>query len=364
MDATTITAVAISSLFFITIILFILISIDKESRIDRKKKDNDAWRIGGNRGNHPAWSWVVFSGLFAICAALIGGIAIGLTSGGHGHDASAHSESTDSHSKAKSKLSILKQIQLDDVVQAKQHFHEDHTETVDPSTLGKQPVCYFCHGNLPHKRQRMIRTLLNMHTQFVGCMTCHLEGVPEEDISLRWFNMSGIVPKGKPFGLSFNAKTGALEETDDFYSRITAFATIDGNEEMMEIPEDDNIAQEFIKIRDQLDPEEMGKVKSLFHKGVGAKGRFCTRCHRTKDSYIPFKKLGFSEQRTADLTGSNIVGLTQKYKEFFIPTIFQDGTSKEKREEKLGKEEKPVRVKAKQLKDPKSWWMNNYQKAK
>lgn len=363
MDSTTIIAVTISSLFFIVILLFILVSIDKESNIDKKKKNNDIWRLGGNREDHPAWSWIVFAGLFTICAALIGGIAIGLTSGGHGQDASAH-VSTGDHSKGKSKLSLLNQIKVDDVIQARQHFHEDHTLTEDPSTKGKQPVCYFCHGNLPHKRQRMIRTLLNMHTQFIGCMTCHLEGVPEEDITLRWFNMSGIIPKGQPFGLSFNAKTGAIEETDDYYSRITAFANIDGIEEMMEIPEDDHIAQEFIRIRDELNPEEMGKIKSLFHKGVGAKGRFCTRCHRSNGSYIPFKKLGFSEQRTADLTGSNIVGLTQKYKEFFIPTIFRDGTTKEKREEKLGKEEAPIRIPSKQLKDPKSWWMNNYQKAK
>src|SRR4030042_1746135 len=42
-----------------------------------------------------------------------------------------------------------------------------------PLAREKGPFCYPCHSNFPHAKKPMVRTLLNMHTQFLGCMACH-----------------------------------------------------------------------------------------------------------------------------------------------------------------------------------------------
>ena len=368
MDLTSIVYVALTALFFVTLLAMLLVIIDHKSALPAARDERPgAWSIRGKRDNHPLWAWLVSMALWSICAMIIVGIAarLGFEHGGPQYAlkvASFFEEKSAEEEVEESKL--LKEIRKGSVVQLKAHFHHtlEEFEEGDPTEKGKQPVCFYCHGNYPHKRQRMIRTLLNMHTQFIGCMTCHLEGYDEDRLVLRWYNYSGIKPSGRPFGLDYDPETGSIEETDDYYSRITVFVKEEGGaERMMEIPEDDPTAQEFIRIRGKLTPEEQGKVKNRFHKGVGPKGRFCTRCHRTDDSFIPFKKLGFSERRIADLTGLNIVSIVQKYKEFYIPTIYRDVTTEEKSRQIMGPEQEPVEIPEDALKDPRFWWKQKYE---
>lgn len=345
MDRLTIIFIAIAAVFFVTIIVGLLIIVDHKARM-RNGKSSDIWSIQGQRDGHPIWAWFVSMFLWSIWAMLIIGIVARVGFG----DGKVHAEKKEHKETSGSEL--LKLVEEESIFDKKAHFHnlvKDRTEE------GKQPVCFYCHGNYPHKKQRMIRSLLNMHTQFLGCMTCHVDGIPEQDIKIGWANYSGIKPKGKPFGLSYNPETGALEKTDDYYSKISPFV----KDKMLEIPEDAPEARDFIKVRGQLTPSEQAKVKGKFHKNVGAKGRFCTRCHRTDESFIPFKELGFSQQRIDDLTGLNVVSITQKYKEFYMPGIFKDiNISPEKAQELLGKgADKPItEVPA----DPTTWWRGRF----
>jgi len=347
MDKITIIFVSVAAVFFITIIVGLLIIVDHKAKM-RGNKSDDVWSIQGERDSHPIWAWFVSMSLWSIWAMLIIGIVARVGFG----DGKVHSEKKED--KKGSGYAFLKELKEVTIFDKKAHFHnlvKDFTEE------GKQPVCYYCHGSYPHKRQKMVRALLNMHTQFIGCMTCHADGIPGEDMEIKWANYSGIKPIGKPFGLSYDPATGALDKTDDYYSKIIVF--VKGT--ILEIPEDEPRAQEFIKVRGQITSQEADNIKSIFHKNVGAKGRFCTRCHRTEDSLIPFKGLGFSEQRVKDLTGLNIVSITQKYKDFYIPSIFNDPTaSPKKTEELLGKHQDAPKISTEGLSDPKLWWMQKF----
>ncbi len=345
MDKLTIIFVAITGLLFVTIMVGLLVIVDSKAKI-RNGGAASAWAIHGERDSHPAWAWVVSMILWSVWGMLIIGIVARVGFG----DGKPHAENEAGEKASASEL--LREMKKETVFDKKAHFHnlvKDLTEE------GKQPVCFYCHGNYPHKKQRMIRSLLNMHTQFLDCLTCHVDGVPEENIQLKWANYSGFKPKGKPFGLAYNPRTGALENTDDYYSRVSVFA--DGK--LLETSEERPDAQEFIKIRGQLTPSEQAKVKARFHKNVGAKGRFCTRCHITENSFIPFKELGFSEQRINDLTGLNVVSITQKYKELYMPGVFKDmNISPEKARELLGKgADKPA---AETPADPAAWWRSKF----
>ena len=73
----------------------------------------------------------------------------------------------------------------------------------------------------------------------------------------------------------------------------------------------------------------------MFHKLASPKGRECSLCHtKEKESYLPFRALGFSDQRIDDITNMNIIGIVEKYKKFYLPTLFKKDISS------LGEEKK------------------------
>ena len=61
-----------------------------------------------------------------------------------------------------------------------------------------------------------------------------------------------------------------------------------------------------------------------FHTLIRDKGRKCSLCHtHTEKSYLPLQELGFSEHRIADLTNLNIIGVVEKYLDFYLPDLLK-----------------------------------------
>jgi hypothetical protein len=241
------------------------------------------------------------------------------------------------------------------------HFHNLPAE--DITTLGAKNVCFTCHGDFPHSKEPMIRTLLNMHTQFIGCLTCHADDrkIPESALKLRWLNYSGITVTGKPFGTQVDPDSGYLRATDDVYSKIVPYAQVEGQEKLLEITLDDPEAKEFVKIKDKLSDHDREGVKKTFHRLVSPKGRFCTRCHTDEaHSYIPFRELEFSERRIRDVTNLNIIGLVQKYKNFYMPTLLRSDKPLPSTEVLTGSEKPAAKGGADIRKDPRTWWKETY----
>ncbi|MDP3686530.1 MAG: hypothetical protein Q8R64_02975, partial [Sulfurimicrobium sp.] len=80
-----------------------------------------------------------------------------------------------------------------------------------------------------------------------------------------------------------------------------------------------------------------------------------------KESFLPFRALGFSDKRISALTNVNIIGITQKYKEFYIPTIFLDDASKSRQGVLFGTSEKAPEPSAEEMKrDRRGWWRNAF----
>jgi hypothetical protein len=241
------------------------------------------------------------------------------------------------------------------------HFH--NLPPQDITTLGAKNVCFICHGDFPHSKEPMIRTLLNMHTQFIGCMTCHADDrkLPESTLTLRWLNLSGIPVSGKPFGTDVEPDTGTLRPTDDVYSKIVPYARAGGQERLLEITMDDPEAREFARIQHKLSDHDREAVKKTFHRTVSPKGRFCTRCHTDESrSYVPFRELGFSARRIGDLTNLNFIGLMQKYKNFYMPTLLRSDKSLPSAEVLTGPDRPVPKGGADIRTDPRGWWKETY----
>ncbi|VAX13371.1 hypothetical protein MNBD_GAMMA24-2108 [hydrothermal vent metagenome] len=309
--------IVISVMLFMLLGIAILVMIDHKARIPGEF-NSDPFSITGLRREHPFLSFLTTFILGAVILSLLFEISV------------AFGEKLGFFEK-KEKPELLQELKEHRFSEEMRHFH--NVRKNDTVNAGKKPVCFYCHGDYPHSKTRMIRTLLNMHTQFVGCMTCHTneKKVPEDSYSFAWLNYSGIKVKGPHFGTSLNPDTGYLVKTDDYFSKIVVYADIDGKKTLMEMTEAKPEVKEFLAVKDRLSDSDKEAMKKRIHKLVRRKGRFCDRCHAQEDkSYLPFRKLGFSEQRIFDVTNLNIIGIVKKYKNFYLPNLFKKESGKHK----------------------------------
>ncbi|HEC16998.1 MAG TPA: hypothetical protein ENI99_10595 [Sedimenticola sp.] len=329
---------------FVFFLIAVLVIIDHKAKIPGAETA-DLFSVSGIRRNHPVWAWMVSVFLWFIICSLLVIVSYNLLS-----HFFVKEESTE--------RSFLEKVDKEGQLERIRHFHNSPKEAA--YSKGKQPVCFYCHGEFPHAKRPMVRTLLNMHTQFVGCMTCHADNkkIPEEELTFRWLNYSGIDVKGPPYGTAYDEETGDLIKTDDLHSKIVAYRRkANGEEELLEITEDAPEAAEFIAMRGQLTTQQQGAVKKMFHTIVNPIGRFCTRCHVVDEGkgYLPFRELGFSEARALGLTNLNIAGLVQKYKKFYMELVFLGKETDEDTKTLVG-EEVDIPVTDEMKDDPRAWW--------
>jgi len=165
-------------------------------------------------------------------------------------------------------------------------------------------------------------------------MTCHVseEKVDERNLQFRWLNYSGMTVSGPPFGSSYDQETGNLVPTDDYFSKIVAYDGQDPNAKLLELTEDDPSVQEFAALAasNRLSNADREGLKERFHLMIRNKGRSCSICHTDEDkSYLPFRALGFSDQRIQDVTNLNIIGIVEKYSEFYLPDLMKTESDEE-----------------------------------
>lgn len=312
MQVTSITGtvvIATAVIIFVLFLMLLVIVLDSKARIPGKLRV-DLFGITGTRQDHPLWSYLIgVMVLLFICSI---GVQFTISMISH-----LPVQVTEKPSE------LLKSLAIKSESEKARHFHNPANNL---ALEGKKSVCFYCHGDFPHFQQRMIRTLLNMHTQFIGCMTCHADPdkIDENKITLKWLNYSGIKVNGPLFGTDYDLDTGFLISTDDYFSKIVPYLSVGSTQKLLEITEDDPMAIDFVKVQEKLKGQDRASVKKSLHEFVAPIGRFCTKCHtQVENSFIPFKKLGFSDNRIEELTNLNIIGLVQKYKQFYMPDIMQ-----------------------------------------
>ena len=216
---------------------------------------------------------------------------------------------------------ILEEVRKQEEYEKHRHFHNVVDYPKLPENM--RPVCYICHSDYPHSKNKKVRAILNMHTQFFVCETCHIEVKKDMDVVYKWYNPMDENPQGPFFGTSYDPETGNLVEVEDQFSKIAPFyASGDSLESAIQI-QDAPLAQDYVKVRDQLTPEQRDNVKKKFHVNIKPKGHECKVCH-SKKGILDFKKLGFASNRTIDLEQLNIKGMVTKYEQFYIPNLFSD----------------------------------------
>ena len=221
----------------------------------------------------------------------------------------------------KSESTILTEAKRFEDLEKHRHFHNIVSFPQAPESV--RPVCFICHSDYPHSKKKKVRSLLNMHTQYFVCETCHIKEKEGAKIVYKWYNPLYGDPSGPFFGTSYDPETGNIAKVEDLISKIAPYFitgnTIESAIQMQEAP----LAQDYMKVRDKLTPEQRDGVKNKFHVNIKPEGHECNACH-WKDSILDFKKLGFAENRIVDLEQLNVKGLITKYKEFYLPNLFKE----------------------------------------
>lgn len=215
---------------------------------------------------------------------------------------------------------ILEEVRAQEAYEKHRHFHNVVEYPQLPDNM--RPVCYICHSDYPHSKNKKVRALLNMHTQFFVCETCHIEEKKGYNVVYKWYNPLENNPAGPFFGTSYSPETGNLVEVDDNFSKIAPYFEKDGALESAIQIQDSDLAKDYAKVKDQLTPEQRDNVKKKFHVNIKAKGHECKACH-SKKSILKFREMGFATNRTIDIQQLNITGLVTKYEKFYIPNLFQ-----------------------------------------
>jgi hypothetical protein len=204
------------------------------------------------------------------------------------------------------------------------HFH--HILEYPRLPEKERPVCFICHSDFPHTKNKKVRALLNMHTQYFVCEACHIKEQADTPIVYNWYNPLIDDPQGPFLGTSYDPETGDLVEVEDKLSKMTPFFRKGDKFESAIQRQDVPLARDYMKVRDKLTPEQRDGVKNKFHVNVREKGHDCKTCHAEK-GILDYKKLGFAENRIADLVHLNVKGMLTKYEEFYLPDLLREQKS-------------------------------------
>jgi len=278
------------------------------------------------RLNHPVISYVL--GLIIIMFAFLvfAGVLHHLTVSHRGPELLKPIE--DMYLKKHESTILDESKRLEDLEQHR-HFHLTTDYPKLPDDM--RPVCFICHSDYPHSKNKKIRGMMNMHTQYFVCETCHIKGKPKAKIVYKWYSPFDDNPKGPFFGTSYDPDTGMLLSGDP-YSKIAPYfkydlmnySSVDKAQNIFSAiqTQDAPLARDFMKVRDKLSPEQRDGVKNKFHENIKPKGHECKTCHSEK-SIFNFNQLGFSENRISDLKHSEVVGMITKYERFYLPKLFE-----------------------------------------
>jgi nitrate/TMAO reductase-like tetraheme cytochrome c subunit len=196
----------------------------------------------------------------------------------------------------------------------------------------KTSSCIRCHGNTPHDKSKEVRSFLNMHAFYTACETCHIR--PEGDQpkwTFRWYDKE----TGK---VTVNPK--ALVEIEHEYShfnpsnyptygnygaKIAPGKLSNGAFTFLKNENDVAFVERYLKEDIKLSEQQKSQIKRVIHKEINKKPIECNSCHQEQSPYIPFAELGYPPRRTAELTNTSVVGMIDKYKEFYIPSFLTTG---------------------------------------
>ncbi len=198
-------------------------------------------------------------------------------------------------------------------------------------------ICVRCHGSVPHNSSKEVRSFLNMHAYYVGCQTCHI--LPDKKAprwEFKWYSKKdGTIATNPRALIEIENSYKTVQERakyptyGNYGAKIAPGSIKNGTFSFLHGPGEMSFVEKYIAEQDNLLTEQKSQIKRVIHKGVSKTPLQCDGCHQQKDPYIPFARLGYPPRRVDELTNTSVVGMIQKYKEFYIPSFLTPGGLKD-----------------------------------
>ncbi len=202
----------------------------------------------------------------------------------------------------------------------------------------KASTCVNCHGNVPHNKSKEIRSFLNMHAFYTACQTCHIRQEDKsEKYTFRWYDTGTGEQAVNPKAL-VKIEHKYAEGDEDYYPAYGNYeakiapGTFTDNIFSFTKGTSKEIVDRYLKEEKRLSTQKKSQMIEFIHNGISKQPIVCTDCHNNEDPYLPYAELGYPPRRVEELTNSSVVGMIEKYKEFFLPAfvspvsaVFQTG---------------------------------------
>jgi hypothetical protein len=199
-------------------------------------------------------------------------------------------------------------------------------------------ACVRCHGDVPHDLAKEVRSFLNMHVFYVACETCHVR--PGDDESLlvfRWYDK--VTGETAPNPVELVQIENAYRTEADFQrqyitygnygAKIAPGRVTQGEFSFLIGREMTEFVDNYLAQQTTLPPAQQSQIKKVIHRHVNKDPIVCEKCHTTEVPYLPFAALGYPPRRVEELTTTAVVGMINKYEEFWIPSLLQPGVGQE-----------------------------------
>lgn len=214
------------------------------------------------------------------------------------------------------------QATLKIISQKKEAIPRDHFHMVDDYVEKRniiEPTCVICHGAYAHGKEKKVRALLNLHDSSMACSVCHVRNDKPGTAE------TAIPDNTKIEFLWVDQDTGMLHQrVEGDYGKYPAkiFPVVDTGKGIRQIltPITEEAAREFLDKAQQLNEKQLEEQRKKLHAKLSAEPVACSDCHK-KDGYLDLKKLGFPKQRIDNLISSEFVGMIDKYKTFYLPSV-------------------------------------------
>lgn len=223
-------------------------------------------------------------------------------------------------------ISLLKykkeQAALKIISRKKEAIPRDHFHMVDEYVEKRdiiEPTCVICHGAYAHGKEKKVRALLNLHDSAMACSVCHVRADQPNG------GEAVIAQSGKVEFLWVDQNTGKFSQAvDGGYGKYPAkiFPVIDNGQGIRQIltPITEEVARAFLERAKGLNEKQLEEERKQLHAGISKEPVACSDCHK-KDGYLDLQKLGFPRQRIDNLISSEFVGMIDKYKTFYLPSV-------------------------------------------
>ena len=203
------------------------------------------------------------------------------------------------------------------------HFHQI-TEDIKLEPWENRSTCIICHSPYPHGKHLRATAVMNLHTEFMTCHSCHLKVSEPEGIRFGWVEPGGLTSKKESYEVQTIAVSEFISQKGKPFAKLTPFRKVKGVWEPITSDKDVNTAFNYINDKENNPTEVNKEIEDTLHQGTELKEFIrCSRCH-SAGGILNFRELGFEPERIQQLQKMEIGGMLTNYDAFYFPKLFEE----------------------------------------